>query len=140
MSQVPHPPPVEIDPVSVAVALMGTAIGAELARYVGPYLVIAAAGFACSGFAVMRRESVSRLRSLGFMCWMTAISLLATVSLAELLVSLLPGVQVRWMLVPVAGGIAAIGHDWPRVGQWIVDRLARLIERRAGTAGPGQQE
>ena len=47
----------QIDPVSVAIAAIGALIGAELARYVAPYLVIMAASLTGSGFALMRRPN-----------------------------------------------------------------------------------
>ena len=51
--------------------------------------------------------------------------------LAELLARALH-LESRWMLAPVSGAIAAIGHDWPAVGEWVLRRLGRLIERKTG--------
>lgn len=126
-------PTPQIDPVSVAVALIGTLIGAELAKYVGPYLVIGAAGLTGSGLALMRRPPGSRVSALAFVSWLTVLSILLTVPVAEWLASVL-AVESRWMLAPVAGAVAGVGHDWPRVGEWLFQRLARLIERRTGSA------
>lgn len=128
----PTPDP-QIDPVSVFVALLGVIVSAELAKYIAPYIVIGAAGLVGSAFALSRAEPVAGLRWIGYVAWYTTMSLLLTAPMAYG-VNAWTGLDVRWLLGPVSGLIAAIGHDWPRLGQWVVERLGRVIERKAGAS------
>ena len=130
------PPP--LDPSSVASALIGALIGAELASYVGPYAVIAAGGAAGACFALSRMPPSGRAFAYSFVAAMTALSLMLTASIAEMIHYAFPGIDVRWLLVPVALIVGGIGHDWPNVGGWIVTRAGRLFERRTGIDGAGK--
>ena len=44
------------------------------------------------------------------------------------------GIQIasRWFLVPVSGGIAAIGTDWADVAKWAKDLGVGWIRRKTG--------
>lgn len=124
--------PVEIDPVAVVVALASAAIGPQLAAYVGPYVVIAASGLIGAAFALGRRPADSRLHWTLFVVGMTLLSMLFTVPVTEV-VHHYADLETRWVLSPVALGIAWVGSDWGSVFSWIGVRLGRLIERRTNT-------
>lgn len=123
----------QIDPVSVFVALLGVIVSAELAKYIAPYIVIGAAGLVGSAFALSRAAPAPGMRWVGYVAWYTTMSLLLTAPLAYW-ANAWTGLDVRWLLGPVSGLIAAIGHDWPRLGQWVIERLGRVIERKAGAS------
>jgi hypothetical protein len=38
----------------------------------------------------------------------------------------------RVLLVPISGGIAYIGHDWPAVAAWAGKLAQRVITKRLG--------
>jgi len=126
----------QIDPVSVAVAIVTALVGGVLAPYVGPYIIIAIAGAAGSGFALGRWRECTRFEAAGYMFGMTVVALLLTVPFTELLLWLSPDLlhlSSRWALAPVAALIGGIGHDWPKVGGWLIERAARVFDRKAGT-------
>lgn len=131
----PTPDP-QLDAVTVAVVLIGAIAGGEVARYAGPYLVIAAGGVVGSVAAVMRHpEHLDRWRALGMVALLTGLSLLLTGAVAY-------GVEValakvgwalptRYLLVPISIAIAAVGQDWPGVLRWAASLIRRRAERRA---------
>ena len=123
----------KLDPVAVAVAIIGTLLGPELAHLIGPYAVIFLASSTGAAWALGRYEAMSS--RLGIVWYFTRINLtalLVTVPLAMLAVKGLGLEEANWLLVPVGILVGGIGDDWPRVGRWVVERLGRLIERRAG--------
>ena len=128
---------VQLDVVTVAVVAIGAMAGGEVARYAGPYLVIIVAALVGAVGALMRRPESTRLQAVGFVLMLTSLSVLLTGALAALAVHALDqaGMQLdaRYLLVPISGGIAYIGHDWPGVAAWIGSRLKKLIDRRLGT-------
>ena len=121
----------QLDIVTVAVVLITALAGGEIARYAGPYLVIIVAALIGSYFALQRRPEFGRWQSLGFVVAVTALAVVATgaasIVAAAGLGKLGVEVQAHYLLVPIAGGIAFVGPDWPEVGVW----AGRLIRRRA---------
>lgn len=121
----------QLDIVTVAVVLITALAGGEIARYAGPYLVIIVAALVGSYFALQRRPEYNVWRSLGFVVAVTALAVVATgaASIVAAAALLKAGVEVQadYLLVPIAGGIAFVGPDWPEVGVW----AGRLIRRRA---------
>lgn len=127
------PTEAQIDPVSVAIAIAGSIIGAELATYVGPYVVIAAGGVVGASFALTRRPPDSKPHPVLFVAWLTVVALLLTVP-ASIVLASVTGWNTRWMLVPVSALVAGIGHEWPAVGAWFIERAGRLLDRKAGAS------
>lgn len=125
----------ELDPSSVASAIIALFFGAEMAGYIGPYAVIAAAGATGACIALSRMPAVGRWHAVVFVAGMTVVSLMLTASISELIHYALPSVDIKWLLVPVAMVVGGIGQDYPSIGSWMVSRLGRLIERRAGIDG-----
>lgn len=131
----PTPDP-QLDAVTVAVVLIGAIAGGEVARYAGPYLVIAAGGVVGSVAAVMRHpEHLDRWRALGMVALLTGLSLLLTGAVAygvEVAMAMAGwSMPTRYLLVPISIGIAAVGHDWPAVLRWAAGLIRRRAERRA---------
>ena len=79
-----------IDPVAVSVALITLLIGPKLAVYVGPYVVIAAAGLTGAAFSLGRRDPQAKLGPMSFLAVMVAFSTLLTVGATKRLGSVLP--------------------------------------------------
>lgn len=125
----------QTDIISVAIALVGAAIGNSLAPYVGPYVVIAIAGaIGASCFALPRMEPTDNRKTFGFVLAMTFFACLLTVGAAEAIQSY-AHLESRWTLAPIALIIGGIGHDWITVGKWVVSFIGRVFERRAGVDG-----
>jgi len=127
---------VQLDVVTVAVVAIGALAGGEVARYAGPYLVIIIAALVGAVGALMRWRESTRLQALFFVLMLTSLSVLLTGALSALAVHALDqaGVQIdaRYLLVPISGGIAYIGHDWPAVAGWAGDLIKKVISRRLG--------
>lgn len=132
----PQAEQIQLDVVTVAVVAIGAMAGGEVARYAGPYLVIIVAALVGAVGAEMRRPGSTRMQALGFILLLTAMSVLLTGALAALTVHALDqaGMQIdaRYLLVPISGGIAYIGHDWPAVAAWVGSLAKKLIDRRLG--------
>lgn len=130
-----------IDPVAVAVALITLLIGPKLATYVGPYVVIAAAGLTGAAFSLGRRNPEAKLGPLAFLSIMVLFSMLLTVGLTQALAMLWHPFGSSWMLAPVALVVGYVGDDWPDLMRWLASRAGRLLERRAGVddRSPGGQ-
>lgn len=121
-----------LDPSSIAVAIIGSVCGAEIANYLGPYSVIAAGGAAGACIALSRSEQTTTLKACIFVALMTSISIMLTVSASELIRYAFPSIEIKWLLAPVAIIIGGVGHDWPIIGKWIVSRAGLLFEKRSG--------
>lgn len=129
----------QLDAVAVAVVVIGAVAGGEVARYAGPYLVIAAGGVVGSVAAIMRHpEHLDRWRAMGLVALLTSLSLLLTGAAAYGIEIALAHVgwpvPSRYLLVPISIGIAAVGRDWPAVLSWGAKLLRRRAERTAGGA------
>lgn len=133
----PQAEQIQLDVVTVAVVAIGAMAGGEVARYAGPYLVIIVAALVGAVGAEMRRPGSTRMQALGFILLLTTMSVLLTGALAALAAHAFGQVGMpvdeRFLLAPISGGIAYIGHDWPAVAAWIGSRLKKLIDRRLGT-------
>lgn len=131
------PEQVQLDIVTVAVVAVTAVAGGEIARYAGPYMVIVAAALTGGVIALMRKQT-TLLQALAFLSWITAMSVLLTGACAALAVHLLGLASLqadsRYLLVPISGGIAAVGHDWPAVATWVGNLIKRVITRRLGAS------
>lgn len=133
------PPPTEqiqLDVVTVAVVAITAVAGGEVAQYAGPYAVIIIAALVGAVGAEMRRPGSTRLQALGFIGLMTTLSVLLTGALSALASHAfgqagMP-LDARYLLVPISGGIAYIGHDWPAVAAWAGGLAKKVISRRLG--------
>ena len=133
------PDQTQLDIVTVAVVLITALAGGEVARYAGPYVVIIVAALIGAYFALQRRPELDRWRSLGFIVATTALAVVATGTASIVAASLLGkvGVEVHahYLLVPIAGGIAFVGPDWPEVGTWAGGLIRRWAARRVDGSG-----
>lgn len=128
------PDQTQLDIVTVAVVLLTALAGGEVARYAGPYLVIVVAALVGSYFALQRRPEFGRWQSLGFVLAVTALAVVAT-GAASIVAAAGLGkmgieVQAHYLLVPIAGGIAFVGPDWPEVGVWLGGLAKRWADSR----------
>jgi hypothetical protein len=123
---------VSLDPVAVSVALVTLLVGPQLAAYVGPYVVIGAAGMTGAAFALSRREPGRRLGALAYMVVMTLLSVLLTVPAALVIEKMSSEFSAAWTLGPIALAIGYFGDQLPDIARWFGARLARVIETRTG--------
>ena len=132
----PPPEQVQLDVVTVAVVAIGALAGGEVARYAGPYLVIVISALVGSVGALMRRPESTRVQAVAFIILVTLLSVLCTGAFSALAVHAFDkvGIQVegRFLLVPISGAIAYIGHDWPAVAAWAGGLAKKVITRRLG--------
>lgn len=133
------PEQTQLDVVTVAVVLITALAGGDVATYAGPYLVIVVAALIGSYFALQRRPELDRWHSLGFVVATTALAVLAT-GAASIVAAAGLGkvgieVQAHYLLVPIAGGIAFVGPDWPEVGVWLGGLVRRWANARSGGGG-----
>lgn len=127
----------QVDVVALAVLVITAAAGAQVAQVVAPYVVIIASALVGAAVALMRRPPSSRMWAFGFIAVMVSASFFATGAIAyaiEVGLDHWLGIQIasRWFLVPVSGGIAAIGTDWADVAKWAKDLGVGWIRRKTG--------
>lgn len=131
----------KLDPVAVVVAIIGTLLGPELAHLVGPYAVIFLASSTGAAWSLGRVPAMDKAwQIVWYFTRINFTSLLVTVPLALLAIRVFGLEEANWLLVPLGMLVGGIGDDWPRVGRWIVERLGRLIERRAGVGDSSKGE
>lgn len=126
----PTPPPPPIDIVTVATTLAGLLFAPAVADAVGPYAVILLGAILGASISAGLRPPDARIGSFMHMCIWVGLALVLTVPASLIAIAYMPeGIEVRWVLGPVAIVIAGIGHRWPDVAQWAMALLRRLIER-----------
>lgn len=123
---------VSINPVAAVVALLTMLLGPQVAVYLGPYVVIGAAGLTGAAFSLGRRDPNARLGATLFLFVMVGFSLLLTVGITRLVALMWAPLGSDWMLAPVALVIGFIGDDWTSVFKWAGGMFARRAERRVG--------
>lgn len=132
------------DLVNAAVTILTVILGPAMAGVVGPYAVILLASLVGGGWALGRREPASRTSGALFLLLIAGTAAMVTNGLALLVASLIGAnlADVNWLLAPIALCVGAVGHDWPKVGRWLVGRAGRfidvLIELRRGGANGGR--
>lgn len=126
---------IPINPVAAIVALLTVLLGPEVAVYLGPYVVIAAAGLTGASFSLGRRDPEAKLGATLFLVVMVGFSLLLTVAITRLVGMVWAPLGSDWMLAPVALVIGFIGDDWTAVFRWVGGLFGRRIERRIGGGG-----
>lgn len=127
-----------LDPINAAIALGSVIFGPQLAAIIGPYAVILIAATVGAAWSLGGRAPTSRGSAVRYFALLNATALLVTVQAANALALWFGMQNTTWMLAPIALVIGGVGDAWPRIGQWIVARMGRLIERRMDGDG-GQQ-
>lgn len=119
-----------LDPVSALIAGLTVFVGPTLATYLGAYSVIVIGAVVGSGIALLRVEELPRFSAIWFVTLMIGMSSLVTTGVAELINLWARLDSVNWLLAPISVTIAGIGHDWPRVAKWFVQRGEAMLFRR----------
>lgn len=122
-----------LDPTAAATALVAALFGPELSQIIGPYAVIILAATAGAGWGLGRNGPMSRSQGIWYFLKLNLTALLVTVPIASGVQYVLGWDEANWLLVPVALLIGGVGDSWPKVGEWFVSWLGRLLERRTGT-------
>lgn len=124
-----------LDPVNVSIALASVIFGPALAGVIGPYSVILIASTVGAAWALGRRDPSARLGAAWYFLRLNATAMLVTVGLASFVGRWLGHDDTSWMLAPIALLVGGVGDDWPRVARWLMLRVLRIFERRAGGDG-----
>lgn len=122
----------QLEPTAAAVAIASVLFGPAMAGYIGPYAVILIASTVGAAWALGRRDPSARLGAVGYFMRLNATAVLVTVGLATLAGRWLGFDETNWMLSPIALLVGGVGDDWPRLGRWVFERAARVLERKAG--------
>ncbi|WPG35124.1 hypothetical protein [Variovorax sp. EBFNA2] len=117
-----------LDPVAVLILFATAVFSPAVAAVVGPYLVILLGSTLGAYFRLGQRPSSTRAEGLRFFLAANCAAILFTVPLAVVANKYLPGVEVNWLLGPMAFGIGLIGDRWPQIGQWIARKVAMLVD------------
>lgn len=125
--------PNSLDPVSALVAAFTVLVGPTLATFLGAYSVIVIGAAVGSGIALLRVEQMPRLTATGFVTLMIGLSSLVTTGVAEILNIWVQLDSINWLLAPVSVTIAGVGHDWPRVATWAVDKGFAMLPIKGRT-------
>ncbi len=123
--------PTAIDPGTAMALIMAGAVGADAAGILAPYAVILIAAVTGSGWALSRRKPTARISAIWFVSLMVMSTTLVTAGLAQLAARMYPSLETQWTLAPIALVVSGIGDDWPAVGQWLINLLGSVIQRRA---------
>jgi hypothetical protein len=125
----------QLEPTNVAIALASVLFGPALAGVIGPYAVILIASTVGAAWALGRRDPSARLGAAGYFLRLNATALLITAGLSAMAGHWLGFEETNWMLAPIALFVGGVGDDWPKIGRWVIERLGRILERRAGGDG-----
>lgn len=123
-----------IDPVSVAIAVVGTLAGPEIAAYAGPYSVIVFAWLGGVLIGFYRRDVTSRISAAAFVAVTFCMTIGFTTAFAHILaqwISFTVKVEATTLLFPVAFLIPAIGESWLRIGKWAASVVASRFSKGA---------
>lgn len=121
-----------LDLASFIAAVFGVFVAPKLAHLMGVYAAIFISAVAGAGIALIRAETMSRGRSMGFLTLMASVSIITTVGVAEIINHFLKLQSITPLLAPLAMAIAALGKDWPRIASGAWEVSLRVFERRVG--------
>lgn len=125
--------PVNLEPTAAVTLLLTAAFGPVLAGIIGPYSVIIICALVGGGWSLSRREPTDRGSATIFLLLITSSATFLTVGASYILNHLWLSLEsATWLLAPVSMLIGIIGHDWPRVGKWLVGPISRWIEDKFG--------
>lgn len=83
---------------------------------------------------------MTRAQGLWYFLKLNATALLVTVPIASGVQHMLGWQDANWLLVPVGLLVGGVGNSWPKVGEWFVGWLGRLLEKRTGTEQPTKKD
>ena len=122
-----------LDPTAALTVVLAAIFGSELSQVVGPYAVIILAATTGAGWGLGRCGPMTRWQGAWYFLKLNLTALLVTVPIASGVQRLLGWNDANWLLVPVGLLVGGVGDSWPKVGEWFVNWLGRLIEKRSGT-------
>lgn len=124
-----------LDPTAAVTVLAATMFGPELSAIIGPYAVIILAATTGAGWGLGRHGPMTRSEGIWYFLKLNFTALLVTVPIVSGVQYVVGWDEANWLLVPVGLLVGGVGNSWPKVGEWFVSWLGRLLERRTGT-GP----
>lgn len=118
-----------LDLFSLVVALIGSAIGQQLAPYAGAYLVILFAWFGGLQVGLYRRDPKSRMSTASFVT-VTLILTLGATAVASAWLAPKVAADRTALLFPVAFLIPAIGDSWFAIVRWAIETYRSSRQER----------
>lgn len=127
------PPTTALDPFSVVV-VFATSFGltGDFASILAAYSVILLSALGGAAWSASGMHEMTRLGTLLHILLMMGLAIVATVPLAEM-ISRFFGVEIRWLLSPLAIVIAARPD-------WIIRGVKQWVAKRAGLDLPDDKE
>ncbi|AXY83378.1 hypothetical protein [Acidovorax phage ACPWH] len=123
----------KLDPAAASTALFALIFGSELSAIIGPYAVIILAASCGAAWGLGRCGPMTKPEGAWYFLKLNLTALLVTVPISSGVQYLLGWQEANWLLVPVGLLVGGVGNSWPKVGEWFVSWLGRLLERRTGT-------
>lgn len=133
-------PPMDV--VSVIVAVVAVTLGPELAPYVGAYTVLSLGAGIGAMIAVWRKPPSSRASAAALFVTMAIVSVCTAAPVAQIAINYVydeAPTGWQWVFFPAALGIAAIGHDWQRIGSALLSGLIDGARRVAAQIAGGRR-
>lgn len=126
----------QLNPVEAVVALLLMVFSPEAAKIVGPYAVIILSASTGAAWSLGRRQPTERHGALFFFLKLNTTACLVTVGLAALTKHYFNlDIDINWLLAPIGLLIGGVGDDWPKLVDWVWEK----VKGRIGAKIEGQR-
>lgn len=116
----------DADVMQLFEVLASTIFGSSVSSVIGPYLLIIFAAITGAAWSLGRRESKSKFDSLFYFLRVVFMAILITVTIARVMAGYWDGVEMEWLIAPVALVVGLIGDDWMKVFGWFANAARKL--------------
>ena len=118
------------DVMQLFVILTTSIFGPSMADIIGPYLLIVFAAATGAAWSLGRCRPQGKAQAFFYFVRIMLIAVLLTVAISQAAAAFMPSLQEEWLIAPVALIIGLIGDDWYKIGEWFINLLKRLIEKK----------
>lgn len=118
------------DVLQLFVILATSIFGTSMAHVVGPYLLIVFAAAVGAAWSLGRCQPQGKAKAVFYFLRIVLTAVLLTVAISKVAATFLPSLDEEWLIAPVALIIGLIGDDWQSIGQWVVQLIKRVIDKK----------
>lgn len=118
------------DVAQLFVILTTSIFGPSMANVIGPYILILFAAATGAAWSLGRCKPQGKTQAFFYFIRIALMAVLLTVAISKAAASFMPNVQEDWLIAPVALIIGLIGDDWHKIGEWVIQTIKRLIDKR----------